>query len=123
LLVVGPVVVVDETIAVDILALIGIEVQLAQTVEVNLLQQIPVRLNVNRGVPVPRRLIIIFPTEAPTPPAASASPSTAPAIVSVAVLLASTSGALELLATAPAVSALTPLATTATCKDGTPAVS
>ncbi len=41
-LVVGPVVVVKETVRVDVLALVRFQVQLAQTVEINLLQELPV---------------------------------------------------------------------------------
>jgi hypothetical protein len=62
-------------------------VQLAQSVEVNLLQKLPVSLDVDRRIPIPSWLIIVLPAKAAATPG-SVVASTAAIVSSVASLLA-----------------------------------
>lgn len=119
LLVVAAVVVVEETVAIDVLTVVGLEVQLAEAVVVNLFKQLPVSLDVDRSIPVARGLVIILPAEA-TSALALAATSTPTTIVTAAVPGTSTAGPLELLAASGScVAATTPLAT-APGEDGAP---
>ncbi|KAI6754332.1 hypothetical protein HG530_012846 [Fusarium avenaceum] len=61
---------------VDILSLVGVEVQLSQTVEVDLLEQLPLSLDVDTGITVTSRLVIILPAEATTATASVVSTTT-----------------------------------------------
>lgn len=117
LLVVGAVVVVQETIRLDILAVVRIKVQLAQTVEVDLLQQLPVGTDVDGRVAVALRLVPVLPAEATaTATAATALVLAATATTIVATALAT---AVELLAAPACVLAGTAaLATAAAGEDG-----
>ena len=72
LLVVAAVVVVEEAVAVDVLALAGGQIQLAQARKVNLLQHLPVGLDLHRGITVALGLVV-SPTKAAATPAASAA--------------------------------------------------
>lgn len=73
-LVVVSVVVVQESVCVDVLALIGVKVELGQAVKINLLQQPPVRLDVNRCITVALWLVVVLPSEtAPTTSSSTAS--------------------------------------------------
>lgn len=105
------IVAVHETVAVDIFTLIGVEVQLRKTVEVNLLKQFPVRLDVNRRIAVALRLIVVLPAKS----AAATGTTTASAsiVATVSTLCTSTSVAdsLELASTASCVPAPATLST------------
>lgn len=125
LLVVGAVVVGHEAVAVNVLAVVGVQVELKQPVVVDLLEQLPVGADVDGGVAVALRLVVVLPAEA-TAAAATATgviPSTAPAVVATP---AATTAAELLTATATAVlpsSGTAALATAATCEDGATAES
>lgn len=111
-LVVGAVVVVHETVRVEVLALGGLEVQLQQTGEIHFLQQVPLGANVDRRLARALRLVVVPPAEATTTVATTA----AGAVVIEAVTLATaTTNALE----ARAATALSTAALTATTEDGT----
>lgn len=121
-LVVGAVVGIYETVAVDILTLVRLEVQLAKTVVVNLLKQGPVGLDVDRSITVASRLVVILPAKATTAASIAATAGTAPAVIASAILPTAT-GTLELLTTtgASGISPSTALATAATGENGTTA--
>lgn len=121
LLVERTVVVVEETIVFQVLALISIQVQLSQTVEVNLLEQLPVSLDVNTGIAVASRLVVILPTKATT----SSGTSVRSATSVVTALSATSSSALELASSSSAtgIATSTALATTASGEDGTSTIS
>lgn len=90
-LVVGAVVVVDEAVGVNLLALVGIQVELGEAVVVNLLEQLPVGLDVNTGVTVAGGLVVVLPAEAAaTTATASSAPFEASSVASTAALLAAT---------------------------------
>lgn len=118
-LVVGAVVVVEETVVVDILAIVGVEVQLGQTVKVNLLKQLPLGLDVDAGIAVASRLVIVLPAEATTA-GASVGPA-APVVASVALSTTSTSP-LELLPSTSGAAGLALATSTSTGEDSTTAV-
>ena len=129
LLIIGAVVVVEEPIVVHIFALVGVEVQLGQAVEVDLLQQLPVRLDIDARVPVAGRLVVVLPAEA-TPPRAAGT--AAPTIVAPTTTTATTAaaasaawpGAVQLRpAPARVAAAAAPLAAAAAREDGTATVS
>lgn len=119
LLVVGPVIRVQEAVVGKILAVVRVQVQLAQTVKVNLLEQVPVGLDVDGSIAVASRLVVVAPSEA-TATASTSSIATATAIVSSTA--ASTRSGRAATATTTAAGLGAALAT-ATGKDGTTAIS
>lgn len=119
LLVKGPVVVVEEAVAVDILALVGVQVQLAQAVVVNLLQHLPVGANVDTSIAVALRLVVVLPAEPPATAGTTAALVCASSTSTIITTGATTSTcACEgLAATTAGISSATTLAT-ATGEDG-----
>lgn len=118
-LVVGAVVVVQEAVVVEVLTLVSVQVQLGQTVEVNLLDQVPVSLDVDAGIAVASRLVIVLPAEA-----TAATSSVAAATVVATVALAGTgAGTLQRASTTTTGIAPSTTLATATGEDGTTAVS
>lgn len=116
---------VQEAIVIDILALVSIKVQLGQAVVVNLLQQLPVGLDVDGCVPVASRLVVILPTKAA---AASAGVAATSPVVTSTIAATSPSatftGALKSTTTAATgIATATSLAAAATSEDGTAAIS
>lgn len=107
--VVGSVVVVQETVRVEGLTLGSLEVQLGQTVEVNLLQHLPVGANVDGSLTVALRLVIILPAET----TAAVAPATRAVVVEAVVTTAST-GTLEATTSTTLTSHTTTLTTTTT---------
>lgn len=83
LLVVGAVVVVQEAVVVEVLAFVGVEVELGEAVEVDFFQQVPVRLNVDARIAVASGLVVVSPAKAATTTATSAAATSA--IISVAL--------------------------------------
>ncbi len=121
-LVVGPIVVVQETVGLDVLALVRLEIQFGKTVEINLLQQLPVGLDVDRRIPIPRGLVVVLPAEAPGPRTSVGTSATAVAVAAAAAAAAelpTTAGSLERLPAAPTVPASSALAAATTGEDGT----
>lgn len=118
LLVVGAVVVVQEAVVLEVLALVRVEVQLGQAVEVNLLEQLPVGLDVDAGVAVASRLVVVLPAEA----AATASTTSLTAAAVVALAPASAARPLERSPSATGVATSAALTATAG-EDGTAAIS
>lgn len=120
LLVERAVIVVEETIVFQVLALVSIQVQLSQTVEVDLLQQIPVSLDVDAGIAVASRLVVILPTKA----TATSSTGVRSAASVVAALSATSSSALELASSSSAtgITTATALATAASGEDSSSAI-
>jgi hypothetical protein len=82
LLVVAAVVVVEEAIVLEILAISSVEVQLSQTREVNLLHDLPLRLDLNRRITVTLGLVV--------PPAEAASSSASTTATAAVILLSAT---------------------------------
>ena len=121
LLVVAAVVVVEETIVVDVLTIVRLEVQLAEAVVINLLEQLPVGLDVNRSITIARRLVIVLPAEPASALCLASSATTPSTVVSAAILLATTTatGPLELLTSASSSVATTTALTAASSEDGT----
>lgn len=120
LLVERPIVVVQETVVSQILALIGFQVQFGQTIEVNFLQQLPVGLDVDTGVAVASRLVVILPAKAATTPRTSIR-STASVIASA---LSRTASSLELAASSTAgITTASTLAAATSRENGASAVS
>lgn len=120
MLVIGSVVVVQEAVRVDVLALVGIQVELAQPVVVDLFQQLPVGADVDGRVAVALRLVVVLPAEAAAPTSATASiPATTATIVATALPACAVEGG-----TAPAAvicASATTLATATTSEDSTAA--
>ena len=117
--VVGPVVVVQEAVGLDVVALVRLEIQLGQTVEINLLQQLPVGLDVDRRIPIPRGLVVVLPAEAPGPRSSVGTSATAVAVAAAAAELPTTAGSLERLPAGPTVLASSALAAATPGEDGT----
>lgn len=115
LLVVGAVVVVQETVVVQVLAIVGIEVELGQAVEVNLLEELPVGLDVDAGITVASRLVVVLPAETTSTTGTSTAPSTA----IVAVALSAAGGTLELASSSTAGITTAAALASATGEDGT----
>lgn len=113
-LVVGPVVVVEETIRVDVLTLGGLEVQLGQTAEVNLLQHVPVGADVDRRLTGALGLVVVLPAEATATVAAA---TRTVVVVAVTTLATASAHALE----AGTTTALGTTALGAATEDGTTA--
>lgn len=104
------VVVVEESIVFDILAVASVQVQLDQTVEVNLLEQLPGIARLDRSLTSALRLV-------PVLPASSAATAASTLCSTVVVLLLSRSGttnALESATTATTLSSATTSTTTST---------
>lgn len=119
-LVVGAVVVVEETVVVDVLAVAGLQVELGQAVEVDLLQQLPVALDVDAGVPVALGLVVVFPAEAAATAASIVAASTV--VTTAAVALAPPAAAGRGTTSSPGIAAASTLASPAG-EDGTTTVS
>lgn len=94
-LVVRPVVVVEETIGVQILTLRSLKVQLGQPVEVNLLQHGPVGTDVDRRLTGSLRLVIVLPTKT----TATVAACRAVVVVAIAALATTSTNSLEASAT------------------------
>lgn len=122
-LVVGAVVTVDEAVGVDLLALVGIEVELGETVEVDLLQQLPVGLDVDTGVTVAGRLVVVLPAETATALATAGSAATVEAAAAVALTTALLGAVDGLAATTSGGGSSSALTTAAAGEDGAAAVS
>lgn len=104
------VVVVEESIVFNILAITSVQVQLDQTVEVNLLEQLPGIARLDRSLTSALRLV-------PVLPASSAATTASTLCGTVVVLLlsrSSTSNTLESATTATALSSTTTSTTTST---------
>ena len=94
LLVVSAVVVVEESVVFEVLAVAGLEVELEETAELDLLQHAPRVLGLDRGLAVALRLVPVLPAESP---ASTSTAAAATRVVALCSTTASTStvGALE----------------------------
>lgn len=91
-LVVGAVVVLEETVGVNILTLVGVQVEFSESVEVDLLKQLPVSLDVDARVAVSLRLVVVLPAETPSASCRiTTSSTTATAIIVAPIALLATS--------------------------------
>lgn len=109
---------VEETVVIDILALVGVEIQFSQAVEIDLLKKLPLSLDIDTGISVTSRLVIILPAKAATATTRIGSTT------SIVALSSSGTGAasLKLGSSAPGTGLASTLAT-ATSEDGPAAVS
>lgn len=105
------VVAVHETVAVDILTLVGVEVQLRKTVEVDLLKQLPVRLDINRRIAVALRLVVVLPAESAAATGTTTASTSIVATVSTLCTSTSVADSLELASAASRVPAPATLST------------
>ncbi|KAI6760135.1 hypothetical protein HG531_013336 [Fusarium graminearum] len=109
---------VQEAVVVDVLTLVGVEVQLSQAVEVDLLEQLPLSLDVDASITVASRLVIVLPAEATT------STASVVAAASVVALSATSVGTAPLeCGSSTSGTGLTSTLATATGKDGAATVS
>lgn len=119
LLVVGAVVVVKETVVVQVLTIVSIKVELGQAVEVDLLEKLPVGLDVDAGITVASRLVVVLPAEATSTTGTSTTSSTA----LVAIALSATGGTLELASSSTAGITTAAALASATGENGTTTIS
>lgn len=122
-LVEGAVIGVEEAVVVDILTIVSLQVQLSQTVEINLLEKLPLRLDVDTSIAVASRLVPILPAKAAATPGTGVLATTT--VVTTTAVAPSTTGTgpLELSTSTPGIASSTTLATATTGEDGTSAVS
>lgn len=110
LLVKSAVVVVEESVVVKVLSITSVEVELGQTVEINLLKKLPGILGLNRSLTSALRLVPISEAK----PTSTATASTGSIAVVVLLLPASSTNALESATTSAALSLTATGSTTST---------